>query len=133
NEDRYRTAYTVTIDARTGVTTGISASDRARTARLLAESDSTARDFTKPGHLVPLRARRGGVLTRPGHTEAAVDLARWAGLAPAGVICEVVSEDDPTTMARTPELRRFCDAHDLALISIEALQRWRRSHEYQVE
>lgn len=133
NEDRYRTAYTVTVDARTGVTTGISAADRARTARLLAEPNSTATDFTRPGHLVPLRARAGGVLARPGHTEAAVDLARLAGLQPAGVICEIVSEVDPTTMARTPELRHFCDTHDLALISIEALQSWRRSHECQVE
>ena len=92
----------MTVDARTGVTTGISAADRARTARLLAADETVPGDFTRPGHVVPLRARPGGVLTRPGHTESAVDLARLAGLRPAGVICEIVSEEDPTTMARTP-------------------------------
>lgn len=132
NEDRHDTAYAVTVDARTGVTTGISATDRARTAALLASSDTVPGDFTRPGHVVPLRARPGGVLTRPGHTEAAVDLARLAGLRPAGVICEIVSEEDPTTMARTPELRRFADEHGLALVTIEALQAWRRAHEVQV-
>ena len=132
NEDRHHTAYTVTVDARTGVTTGISASDRARTARLLASPDSVPGDFTRPGHMVPLRARPGGVLTRPGHTEAAVDLARLAGLQPAGVICEIVSAREPGDMARTDELREFADEHGLALVTIEALQRWRRAHEVQV-
>lgn len=132
NEDRHDTAYTVTVDARSGVSTGISASDRARTARLLASAETVPGDFTRPGHVVPLRARAGGVLTRPGHTESAVDLARLAGLRPAGVICEIVSEDDPTTMARTPELRRFADEHGLAMITIEALQAWRRANEVQV-
>jgi len=132
NQDRHHTAYTVTVDARLGVTTGISAADRAHTARVLASADSVPGDLTRPGHVVPLRAREGGVLTRPGHTEAAVDLARLAGLRPAGVICELVSAEDPTTMARTPELRRFADEHGLALVTIEALQAWRRAHEVQV-
>lgn len=132
NEDVRGTAYTVTVDADTG-TTGISAACRARTIRRLADPDSTAADFTRPGHVVPLRAREGGVLARAGHTEAAVDLARLAGLRPAGVLCEVVSQDDPTGMARAPELRRFCDEHDLALISIEQLIEHRRHHESLVE
>src|SRR5699024_7215772 len=132
NEDRHDTAYAVTVDARTGVTTGISAADRARTAQLLASPGTAPGDLTRPGHMVPLRARPGGVLTRPGHTEAAVDLARLAGLRAAGVICEIVSEDDPTTMARSPELRRFADRHGLAMVTIEALQAWRRAHEVQV-
>src|SRR5438309_7139786 len=89
NQDRRGTAYTVTVDARDGVSTGISAADRAHTIRLLADPDSVAGDFNRPGHVVPLRAREGGVLRRAGHTEAAVDLARLAGLHPAGVLCEI--------------------------------------------
>lgn len=133
NEDVRGTAYTVTVDAAEGVDTGISATDRARTVRLLADPTSTAATFNRPGHVVPLRAKRGGVLVRQGHTEAAVDLARAANLAPAGALCEIVSEEDPTTMARLPELRRFADAHDLALISIEQLQDWRRHHTQTLE
>lgn len=132
NQDTRQTAYTVTVDADTG-TTGISATSRAHTIRLLASPDSTPTDFTRPGHVVPLRARDGGVLVRDGHTEAAVDLAKAAGLRPAGVLCEVVSEDDPTDMARGPELRRFADEQGLAMISIEQLIEWRRHHEVQVE
>lgn len=132
NEDVRGTAYTVTVDAATG-STGISASDRAYTIQRLAAANSEAAEFTRPGHVVPLRAMQGGVLTRAGHTEAAVDLARLAGLRPAGVLCEVVSEEDPTGMARTPELRRFCDEHGLALISIEQLIEYRRRHEHLVE
>ncbi|MBV7295401.1 bifunctional 3,4-dihydroxy-2-butanone-4-phosphate synthase/GTP cyclohydrolase II [Corynebacterium sp. TAE3-ERU12] len=132
NEDVRGTAYTVTVDANTG-STGISAADRARTIRLLADASSSSADFTRPGHVVPLRARDGGVLARAGHTEAAVDLARLAGLRPAGVLCEVVSEQDPTGMARAPELREFCDRHDLALISIEQLIDHRRHNETLVE
>lgn len=132
NQDARGTAYTVTVDANTG-TTGISATDRAHTLRLLADPEADRTDFTRPGHVVPLRAREGGVLVRAGHTEAAVDLARAAGLRPAGVICEVVSEEDPTGMARVPELRRFCDEHDLKLISIEQLIEWRRKNEILVE
>src|SRR5215468_6762478 len=92
NQDRRGTAYAVTVDAREGVTTGISASDRARTIRMLADPDAHAADFSRPGHVVPLRAKDGGVLRRPGHTEAAVDLAVLAGLQPAGAICEIVSQ-----------------------------------------
>ena len=132
NQDARGTAYTVTVDANNG-STGISATDRAHTIRLLADPNSDRTDFTRPGHVVPLRAREGGVLVRAGHTEAAVDLARAAGLRPAGVICEVVSEEDPTGMARLPELRRFCDTHGLKLISIEQLIAWRRKNEILVE
>ena len=91
NQDKHGTAYTVTVDAKKGVGTGISASDRATTMRLLADPTSVADEFTKPGHVVPLRAKDGGVLRRPGHTEAAVDLAIFAGLRPSGTLCEVVS------------------------------------------
>ncbi|GAA4803248.1 3,4-dihydroxy-2-butanone-4-phosphate synthase [Tomitella cavernea] len=129
NEDPHGTAYTVTVDARAGVTTGISAHDRALTIRALADRGSAAADFSRPGHVVPLRAREGGVLVRPGHTEAAVDLTRLAGLNPVGVVCEIVSEQDPTTMARTPELREFADTHGLALVTIADLAEWRRTHE----
>src|SRR5205085_2997617 len=93
NQDRRGTAYAVTVDAREGVSTGISASDRAHTIRLLADPSSKSTDFARPGHVVPLRAKDGGALRRPGHTEAAVDLARMAGLQPAGVICEIVQPD----------------------------------------
>ncbi|MBA5848528.1 bifunctional 3,4-dihydroxy-2-butanone-4-phosphate synthase/GTP cyclohydrolase II [Gordonia amicalis] len=132
NQDKHGTAYTVTVDAREGIGTGISASDRATTMRLLADPAATAGDFTRPGHVVPLRAKEGGVLRRPGHTEAAVDLARLADLAPAGVICEIVSQKDVGSMARTDELRVFADEHDLALISIADLIAWRRRHEKHV-
>ena len=132
NQDKRGTAYTVTVDAREGVSTGISASDRARTIRLLASADSAPVDFTRPGHVVPLRAREGGVLRRTGHTEAAVDLARMAGLRPAGVLCEVVSQKDEGDMARFEELRGFADEHGLALISIADLVAYRRRHERQV-
>jgi 3,4-dihydroxy 2-butanone 4-phosphate synthase/GTP cyclohydrolase II len=133
NQDRRGTAYTVTVDAREGVTTGISAADRAHTIRLLASPDATAADFSRPGHVVPLRAKDGGVLRRPGHTEAAVDLATLAGLQPAGVLCEVVSEKDPAGMARADELRVFADTHDLALITIADLIAYRRRFEKLVE
>ncbi|MFW0784955.1 bifunctional 3,4-dihydroxy-2-butanone-4-phosphate synthase/GTP cyclohydrolase II [Gordonia sp. CPCC 206044] len=132
NQDKHGTAYTVTVDAREGIGTGISAADRATTMRLLADPDSSAVDFTRPGHVVPLRAKEGGVLRRPGHTEAAVDLARLSGLAPAGVICEIVSQKDVGSMAQTDELRVFADEHDLALISIADLIAWRRRHEKHV-
>ena len=132
NQDVRATAYTVTVDAATGGT-GISAADRAETVRRLALADTTATDFTRPGHVVPLRARDGGVLVRAGHTEAAVDLAKLAGLRPAGVLCEIVSEEDPTGMARCPELRRFADKHGLKMISIAQLIQWRRSNESLIE
>ncbi len=132
NQDKRGTAYTVTVDARVGVSTGISATDRAMTMRLLADPASDATDFTRPGHIVPLRAKPGGVLRRTGHTEAAVDLARLAGLQPAGVLCEIVSQKDEGDMARLPELRAFCDEHGLALISIADLVAFRRRTESQV-
>src|SRR5215207_4418213 len=106
-QDRLRTAYTVTVDAKQGVSTGISASDRSRTIKLLADPASSAGDFVRPGHVVPLRAKEGGVLRRPGHTEASVDLARMAGLTPAGALCEIVSQKDDGDMARLAELEVF--------------------------
>src|SRR4051794_2681926 len=133
NQDKRGTAYTVSVDAREGVTTGISAHDRAHTMRLLAAGTSTAADFTRPGHVVPLRAKEGGVLRRPGHTEAAVDLCRLAGLRPAGVLCEIVSEKDVEDMARLDELEVFAAEHDLALISIADLIAYRRRTEKQVQ
>lgn len=132
NEDARSTAYTVTVDAATG-TTGISARSRAETIRRLADPSSRAADFTRPGHVVPLRARPGGVLVRDGHTEASVDLARLAGCRPVGALCEIVSEDDPADMARGDELRRFADEHGLKMISIAQLIAYRRRTENIVE
>lgn len=128
NQDARGTAYTVTVDAATG-TTGISATSRAETLRRLASASTTVGDFTRPGHVVPLRARAGGVLVRDGHTEASVDLARLAGMRPAGALCEIVSEQDPTDMARFDELREFADTHGLVMISIDQLIAYRRRHE----
>lgn len=132
NQDKHRTAYTVTVDAREGVTTGISAYDRAITIRNLADPNAEPGQFTRPGHVVPLRARDGGVLRRAGHTEAAVDLARLAGLAPAGAICEIVSQKDIGEMARVDELRVFAAEHDLRMISIADLIAHRRRFEKHV-
>ncbi|MFF1796978.1 3,4-dihydroxy-2-butanone-4-phosphate synthase, partial [Kitasatospora sp. NPDC058263] len=131
NEDRKGTAYAVSVDARDGVDTGISAADRARTVRLLSSTGTEPGDLTRPGHVFPLRAVEGGVLVRPGHTEAAVDLARLAGLAPAGAIAEVVNDDG--TMARLPELVAFAREHGLAIISIEDLIAYRRRTELHVD
>ncbi|GAA3468090.1 bifunctional 3,4-dihydroxy-2-butanone-4-phosphate synthase/GTP cyclohydrolase II [Nonomuraea roseola] len=130
NKERMRTAYTISVDARDGVTTGISAADRARTIRTLADSATEPQELVRPGHIFPLRYHEGGVLARRGHTEAAVDLARLAGLSPAGVLAEIVNDDG--TMARLPELREFADKHDLALISIEQLVDHRRRTESMV-
>lgn len=127
NSERMRTAFTISVDARDGVTTGISAADRARTVRALVDSATEPNDIVRPGHIFPLRYAEGGVLRRPGHTEAAVDLARLAGLAPAGVLAEVVNDDG--TMARLPQLRAFADAEGLALISIAQLIEHRRRTE----
>jgi 3,4-dihydroxy 2-butanone 4-phosphate synthase/GTP cyclohydrolase II len=132
NQDRRGTAYTVTVDASAGVSTGISAADRAHTIRLLADPDSKPADFTRPGHVVPLRAKEGGVLRRPGHTEAAIDLAVMAGLRPAGVLCEIVSQKDDGDMARRDELEVFAAEHDLTLISIADMIAYRRCNEKQV-
>jgi 3,4-dihydroxy 2-butanone 4-phosphate synthase / GTP cyclohydrolase II len=131
NRDRMRTQFTVSVDARDGVSTGISAADRAHTARVLSDSATEPWELTRPGHVFPLRYREGGVLRRRGHTEAAVDLARLAGLTPVGVLVELVNEDG--TMKRGPELRAFADAHDLAMISIDDLVRYRHRTEDLVE
>ena len=133
NQDVRGTAYTVTVDAKEGVSTGISAADRAHTIRLLADETATADAFTRPGHVVPLRAKEGGVLRRPGHTEAAIDLAVMAGLRPAGVLCEIVSQKDEGDMARREELEVFAAEHDLAIISIADLIDYRRRKETQVD
>jgi 3,4-dihydroxy 2-butanone 4-phosphate synthase / GTP cyclohydrolase II len=127
NTEHMRTAFTLSVDARVGVTTGISAADRATTITRLVDPATTAQDLVRPGHIFPLRYAEGGVLRRPGHTEAAVDLARLAGLPEAGVLAEVVNDDG--TMARLPELREFATAHHLALISIEQLVEYRRRTE----
>ncbi len=131
NRERMRTAYTISVDAKDGVTTGISAADRAHTIRVLVDSATDPYELVQPGHVFPLRYRDGGVLVRPGHTEASVDLARLAGLTPAGAISEVVNDDG--TMKRADDLRIFADEHDLALVSIADLIRYRRRHERQVQ
>ncbi|HSE54536.1 MAG TPA: 3,4-dihydroxy-2-butanone-4-phosphate synthase, partial [Nocardioidaceae bacterium] len=131
NRDRHRTAYTVSVDARDGITTGISAADRSRTVRVLNDSATEPFEVTQPGHVFPLRYQEGGVLVRPGHTEAAVDLARLAGLSPAGVISEIVNDDG--TMKRGQELRDFADEHGLKMISIEQMVHYRRRTESHVE
>jgi 3,4-dihydroxy 2-butanone 4-phosphate synthase/GTP cyclohydrolase II len=130
NRERMRTAYTISVDARDGVTTGISAADRAHTVRTLIDSATEAFEIVQPGHVFPLRYAEGGVLVRPGHTEAAVDLARLAGLEPAGVISEIVNDDG--TMKRGQQLRDFADEHGLAMISIDQLIHHRRRHENHV-
>ena len=127
NEDRKGTAYAVSVDARDVESTGISAADRARTIKVLSDSATDAHDLTRPGHVMPLRAVPGGVLRRAGHTEAAVDLARLAGLAPVGALCELVNDDG--TMMRAPACRAFADEHELAMISIADLIRFRRLNE----
>ncbi|HXV94299.1 MAG TPA: 3,4-dihydroxy-2-butanone-4-phosphate synthase [Pseudonocardia sp.] len=126
--DAMGTAFTVSVDARAGTTTGISATERATTIRLLADPAARRGDFTRPGHVFPLRARDGGVLARRGHTEAAVDLARLAGRAPAGLICEVVSPDH-RRMAGAAELRALARAHDLPIVTIAELVAYRRRHD----
>jgi 3,4-dihydroxy 2-butanone 4-phosphate synthase/GTP cyclohydrolase II len=123
NSSRYGTAFTVSIGAREGVTTGISASDRCRTILTAIDLGTSPQDLTRPGHVFPLRAREGGVLIRAGHTEGAVDLARLAGLFPAGAICEILNEDG--TMARLPELERFAAEHGLKMCSIKDLIAYR--------
>jgi 3,4-dihydroxy 2-butanone 4-phosphate synthase/GTP cyclohydrolase II len=124
NTESQRTAFTVSVDARGTTTTGISAADRATTIRALVDPRTRPSDLNRPGHIFPLRARRGGVLKRAGHTEATVDLARAAGLSPVGVLCEIVSEDK-ASMARLSELERFAERHGLPLISIADIIRWR--------
>jgi 3,4-dihydroxy 2-butanone 4-phosphate synthase/GTP cyclohydrolase II len=127
NTESHRTAFTTTVDLIEGTTTGISAADRAATLKALADPDKPFTAFARPGHIFPLRAREGGVLKRAGHTEAAVDLARMAGCAPVGVICEITNDDG--TMARLPQLREFCKQHGLLLSSIAKLIEYRNRHE----
>lgn len=127
NQSRFGTAFTVSIEAREGVTTGISAADRARTIQVAVDPESRPEDLVQPGHVFPLIARSGGVLARAGQTEAAVDLARLAGLIPAGVICEVMNEDG--TMARVPDLVGYCRRHGLKMITVADLIRYRRRTE----
>jgi 3,4-dihydroxy 2-butanone 4-phosphate synthase/GTP cyclohydrolase II len=127
NTSNFGTAFCESIDARDGTTTGISAADRARTIQVTMRPDATPADLARPGHVFPLRAREGGVLVRSGQTEAAVDLARLAGLGPGGVICEIMNEDG--SMARVPQLFEFCRKHNLKMISVADLIRYRLQHE----
>jgi len=131
NETPYGTAFTISVEAREGVTTGISAPDRSRTIQVAIDPDARPEDLVQPGHVFPLRARAGGVLTRAGQTEAAVDLARLAGLIPAGVVCEIMNEDG--TMARVPDLIPYCEGHGLKLVTVADLIEYRRRHERLVE
>src|ERR1035441_9417161 len=127
NTSRFGTAFTESIEAREGVTTGISAADRAQTIRTAIAPDSTAADLARPGHIFPLRARKGGVLVRAGQTEASVDLARLAGLDPSGVICEIMRDDGE--MARIPDLSPFCNEHGLVMLTGAELIRYRLRNE----
>ena len=127
NTSRFGTAFTESVEAREGVTTGISAADRAHTIRVAIDPASTAYDLARPGHVFPLRARKGGVLVRAGQTEASVDLARMAGLVPAGVICEIMNEDG--TMARVPDLVEFCRTHEMKMVTVADLIRYRLQNE----
>jgi 3,4-dihydroxy 2-butanone 4-phosphate synthase/GTP cyclohydrolase II len=131
NETPYETAFTIAIEAREGVTTGISAADRAHTIQVAIDPTKGPGDLVQPGHVFPLRARPGGVLQRSGQTEAAVDLARLAGLNPAGVVCEIMNEDG--TMARVPDLVPYCERHGIKLVTVEDLIEYRRRHEKLVE
>ncbi|OQX83448.1 MAG: 3,4-dihydroxy-2-butanone-4-phosphate synthase, partial [Candidatus Omnitrophica bacterium 4484_49] len=130
-EDKYSTAWAISVDAREGITTGISAHDRAHTIHTLINPNTRPEDLIKPGHIFPLRAREGGVLVRAGHTEACVDLMKLAGLYPAGVICEIMNEDG--TMARVPELFDFARKHNLKIATIRDLIEYRRRREKLVE
>jgi 3,4-dihydroxy 2-butanone 4-phosphate synthase/GTP cyclohydrolase II len=131
NESAFETAFTVSIEARDGVTTGISAQDRARTIQVAIDPNSSPRDLVQPGHVFPLKARVGGVLERVGQTEAAVDLARLAGLIPAGVICEIMNDDG--TMARIGDLEPYCERHDLKMVTVAELVAYRRRHDNLIE
>lgn len=132
NTDPMETAFTVSVDLRgNGVTTGISASDRAKTVQALCDEETKPHDLNRPGHIFPLIAKEGGVLRRTGHTEASIDFARLAGLKPAGVICEIMNEDG--TMARLPELVKVAKEHDLKLVSIEDLVAYRMQHDSLIE
>jgi len=127
NTSNFGTAFTESVDAKDGVTTGISAYDRAKTIQVAIDPATRPNDLARPGHIFPLRARKGGVLVRAGQTEASVDLARMAGMVPAGVICEIMSDDG--TMARVPELTEFCRQHDMKMLTVAELIRYRMAHE----
>ena len=127
NESPFETAFTVSIEAREGVSTGISAHDRARTIQVAIDPKTGPRDIVQPGHMFPLKAKDGGVLARTGQTEAAVDLARLAGLNPSGVICEVMNDDG--TMARVPDLAGYCEVHGLKMITVADLIAYRRRND----
>jgi 3,4-dihydroxy 2-butanone 4-phosphate synthase/GTP cyclohydrolase II len=127
NTSQYGTAFCEAIDARVGVTTGISAYDRARTIQVAIDPATEASDLARPGHVFPLRARKGGVLVRAGQTEASVDLARLAGMVPAGIICEIMKDDG--TMARVPDLIEFCHEHGMKMLTVAELIRYRMAHE----
>ena len=131
NESPFQTAFTVTVEAREGITTGISAHDRAHTIQVAIDPPRRPQDLVQPGHIFPLKAKAGGVLERTGQTEAAVDLARLAGLNPSGVICEVMNDDG--TMARVPDLERYCAKHGLKMITVADLIAYRRRHDKLVE
>ena len=131
NSESHRTAFTVSVDLKAGTTTGVSSADRAATIRALADSTAASADFARPGHIFPLRSRKGGVLVRAGHTEASVDLCRLAGLKPAGVLCEIMNDDG--TMARRPELEAFAKRHNLKIGTIADLIRHRLRNERSVE
>src|SRR6195256_4162084 len=131
NESAFETAFTISVEAREGVTTGISAHDRAHTIQVAIDPESKPHDLVQPGHVFPLKSRAGGVLERAGQTEAAVDLARLAGLNPAGVICEVMNDDG--TMARVPALVDYCARHGLCMITVADLIAYRRRHDKLIE
>ncbi|HET8821584.1 MAG TPA: bifunctional 3,4-dihydroxy-2-butanone-4-phosphate synthase/GTP cyclohydrolase II [Thermoleophilaceae bacterium] len=131
NESPFQTAFTISIEAREGITTGISAHDRARTVQVAIDPSSRPQDLVQPGHIFPLKAKAGGVLERTGQTEAAVDLARLAGLNPSGVICEVMNDDG--TMARVPDLEEYCKKHELRMVTVADLIAYRRRHDKLIE
>jgi 3,4-dihydroxy 2-butanone 4-phosphate synthase/GTP cyclohydrolase II len=131
NTSNFGTAFTESIDAKDGVTTGISAYDRSRTIEVAIDPATRPNDLARPGHIFPLRARKGGVLVRAGQTEASVDLARMAGMIPAGVICEIMNDDG--TMSRVPELTEFCRQHDMKMLTVAELIRYRMAHERYVQ
>src|SRR3954471_19497291 len=131
NESPFQTAFTVSVEAREGVTTGISAHDRARTIQVAIDPRSTPSDLVQPGHIFPLKAKAGGVLERAGQTEAGVDLARLAGVTPAGVICEIMNDDG--TMARVPDLEKFCARHDMKMVTVADLIEYRRRQDKLVQ
>jgi 3,4-dihydroxy 2-butanone 4-phosphate synthase/GTP cyclohydrolase II len=131
NESAFQTAFTVSIEAREGITTGISAHDRAHTIQVAIDTGTRPHDLVQPGHIFPLKAKAGGVLERTGQTEAAVDLARLAGLNPSGVICEVMNDDG--TMARVPDLIGYCERHGLRMVTVADLIAYRRRHDKLVE